>query len=188
LLDFWINSVFIDDNEEIETLRHDLFNKLKEKITHGCIGRTANYWYLCDYFGDSTYKIRAQIQISGNESFLNDIERKLTNRTYRDPESFVRRVTALASGKGQHYYGDVDVKIIRGETVENALLDSRKTENKEDSFSITSDGQGSRDNAGTGLTISSADDWNKDFQLLTTSQVEIHGECFHIKRKDHTFS
>ena len=31
-------------------------------------GQTANYWYLCDYFGDSNYIIRAQIHIYGHSS------------------------------------------------------------------------------------------------------------------------
>jgi hypothetical protein len=165
----------IEDEKEVEILRHDLFNKFKEKSSYGCVGHTANYWYLCDYFGDSNYKIKAQIQIDGNEKFLNDIERKLGNRTYRDAESFVRRIAALASGEGQYYYGNVDVKILRGETAKNAVLDSSKIENEENPFSTSSDGQSITDNAGTGLTISTEDDWIKDAGFFQTPDGTIYG-------------
>ncbi len=49
-------------------------HNIKEESSCGCIGRTADYWYLCDYFGDSKYRIRAQISIDGNEDLINAFE------------------------------------------------------------------------------------------------------------------
>ncbi len=73
----------LEDAREVEVLRHDLFGKFKEKSSFGCIGRTANYWYLCDYFGDSNYKVRAQIFIDGNEQFLKAFENAIRGKTFQ---------------------------------------------------------------------------------------------------------
>jgi len=161
----------IADKEETEVLRHNLFNKFKEKILHGCIGRTANYWYLCDYFGDSNYKIRAQIQIEGNELLLNAIENSLGNGSFRNAEDFIRRVRAIAASQGQYKDGNVNATITK-EANENASMDGRQY--KAGDFQGTNNGQSTRDNAGTGLTISSAEDWNSVLQSFSTPQGEIY--------------
>ena len=159
----------INDAEEVEVLRKDLFAKFKNKSSYGCVGRTANYWYLCDYFGESSYKIRTQIQINGNENLLNAIERDLGNGTFRDAEDFIRRVKAIAASYRQYYDGDVDVTVTK--TADgDAALDGRqyKTWNNQG----TSDGQSTGDN---GQTISTAEDWNRDVQLLRTPSGEVYG-------------
>ncbi len=159
----------ISDAEEVEVLRKDLFAKFKNKSSYGCVGRTANYWYLCDYFGDSSYKIRTQIQINGNENLLNAIERDLGNGTFRDAEDFIRRVRTIAASYRQYHDGDVDVTVTK--TADgDAALDGRqyKTWNNQG----TSDGQSTGDN---GQTISTAEDWNRDVQLLRTPSGEVYG-------------
>lgn len=87
------------DTEEIEVLRHDLFGKFKNKSSFGCIGHTANYWYLCDYFGDSTYKVRAQIFIDGNEELLRKFENAIRGKTIRSPDGFSRRFETFKSSQ-----------------------------------------------------------------------------------------
>lgn len=142
----------INDIEEVEVLRKDLFVKFKNKSSYGCVGRTANYWYLCDYFGESSYKIRAQIQINGNEDLLNAIEKNLGNETFRDAEDFIRRVRIIEASYRQYQDGDVDVTITRAADGD-AALDGRqyKTGNNQG----TSDGQSAGYN---GQTISTAED------------------------------
>ena len=108
--DYYID---IEDGEEIEVLRSDLFDKFKEKSAFGCVGHTSNFWYLCDYFGDSDYKIRAQIKIDGNEELINNIEKKLANETFTTARDFVRRIKAIVDGEGQYNNGDVDVAIVQ---------------------------------------------------------------------------
>ncbi len=168
----------ISDNEEIEILRKDLFAKFNNHSSYGCIGHTANYWYLCDYFGDSTYKIRAQILIDGNESLINAFENEIKNETFRSPEDFSRRFEAFKSGQGQHYNGGTDASIRITDSPDVRLAES-KLQKGNLSNTETSDGYGTKDNAGTGLTNSLANNWNDDFQkalqLFTTPQGEIYG-------------
>ena len=73
--------------------------------------RTANYWYLCDYFGDSRYRIRAQIFIDGNEDLINAFEDEIKDETFRSPKDFNRRFETFKSTKGQHYNGGTDATI-----------------------------------------------------------------------------
>ncbi len=162
----------INDIEEVEVLRKDLFAKFKNKSSYGCVGRTANYWYLCDYFGESSYKIRAQIQINGNEDLLNAIEKNLGNGTFRDAEDFIRRVRIIEASYRQYQDGDVDVTITRAADGD-AALDGRqyKTGNNQG----TSDGQSAGYN---GQTISTAEDWNRDVQLLQTPSGEVYGFAY----------
>ena len=162
----------INDIEEVEVLRKDLFAKFKNKSSYGCVGRTANYWYLCDYFGESSYKIRAQIQINGNEDLLNAIEKNLGNGTFRDAEDFIRRVRIIEASYRQYQDGGVDVTITRAADGD-AALDGRqyKTGNNQG----TSDGQSAGYN---GQTISTAEDWNRDVQLLQTPSGEVYGFAY----------
>ena len=158
--DYYID---IDDAEEIEVLRHDLFGKFKNKSSFGCIGRTANYWYLCDYFGDSTYKVRAQIFIDGNEEYINKIERELGKRTFRNTEGFIRWVTTITNEEGQHNNGNVDVKVIKGKTTENVSMASQQLPSEDNTDSGTSDGHGSVYNA------------EHQIETFTTPQGEVFG-------------
>ncbi len=103
--------ISIDNAEEIEVLRHDLFSKHTSKSSFGCIGRTANFWYLCDYFGDSEYKVRAQIKIDGNEKFLNAFENEIRGKTFRSAEGFNRWFETFRTTKGKHYDGWADAKV-----------------------------------------------------------------------------
>ena len=157
--DYYID---IDDAEEIEVLRHDLFGKFKNKSSFGCIGRTANYWYLCDYFGDSTYKVRAQIFIDGNEEFINAFEREIRGETYRSPEDFSRRLEAFKSSKGQYYNGGSDVKV-RITTAKNVGMDGSEIQSPQDANTRTSDGHGSIYNA------------EHQIETFTTPQGEVFG-------------
>lgn len=148
---FWIDKhyISIDDAEEIAILRHELFGKFKSQSAFGCVGRTANYWYLCDYFGDSEYKIRAQIKIDGNEKLLKAIEKQLGNRTFRDTEGFVRWIAALANTEGQHNNGDVNVEVVRGEAAGDVSVASGKVQTGTDADTGGSDGQSSISDAKT---------------------------------------
>ena len=74
-------------------------------------GQTANYWYLCDYFGDSNYIIRAQIHIYGNVPLINAFENEINNDTFGRTEDFSRRLEAFKSKQGQHYNGGADATI-----------------------------------------------------------------------------
>ena len=124
------------------------------KITHGCIGRTANYWYLCDYFGDSTYKIRAQILIDGNEKLLKAFEKEIKNETFRSPEDFGRRFETFKSRKGKHYDGGTDATF-RITNNGDAGMALSELSAKNISNTGTSDEQSARDKTirGTGTLI-----------------------------------
>ncbi len=158
--DYYIS---IDDAEEIEVLRHDLFGKLKNKSSFGCVGRTANYWYLCDYFGDSTYKVRAQIVIDGNEEYINEIERKLGKRTFRNTEGFIRWITTIINEERQYNNGNVDVKVIKGKTTENVSMDSQQLQSGDNPNPRTSDEQSSTYNE------------ESPIETFTTPQGEVFG-------------
>ena len=134
--------ISIYDNEEIEILRHDLFNKFKSKSSFGCVGRTANYWYLCDYFGDGDYKIREQIKIDGNEEYLNKIEKKLGKRTFRNTRGFIEWITTITDGKGQYNNGNVNVEIVRAATDSDVSMVGGKIQKGGDASPRGSDGYG----------------------------------------------
>ena len=150
------------DTEEIEVLRHDLFGKFKNKSSFGCIGHTANYWYLCDYFGDSTYKVRAQIFIDGNEELLRKFENAIRGKTIRNPDGFSRWFETFKSSQGQHNNGWSDVKI-RITTNGNAELVGREFQNSQDANQRRGDGRGSVYNA------------ESKIELFTTPQGEVYG-------------
>lgn len=101
----------LNDAEEAEILRHDLFNKFKNRSSYGSIGHTANYWYLCDYFGNSSYRVRARIEINGNEDFIKAFENEIKRSTFRSPEDFSRRFESFKSSKGQYYNGGANAEI-----------------------------------------------------------------------------
>ena len=152
----------LEDAEEVEVLRHNLFGKFKEKSSFGCIGRTANSWYLCDYFGDSNYKVRAQISIDGNEQFLNALENAIRGKTFRSPEDFSRRLEAFKSSQGQHNNGWSDVKV-RITTNGNAGVAVSKLSGSQDANKGRSNGYGSVYNAELGI------------ETFTTPQGEVYG-------------
>lgn len=159
----------IEDKEEIKVLRSDPFTKFKENSSYGCVGHTANYWYLCDYFGDSTYKIRVQILIDGNESLINAFENEIKKDTFRSPEDFSRRFETFKSKQGQHYNGGTDATIRITDSPDVRVAKSG-LQKENISITKTGNGYGTEDNAGTGLTSSSTSDWNKDFQFFKTPQ------------------
>ena len=152
----------LEDAEEVEVLRHNLFGKFKEKSSFGCIGRTANSWYLCDYFGDSNYKVRAQISIDGNEQFLNAFENAIRGKTFRSPEDFSRRLEAFKSSQGQHNNGWSDVKV-RITTNGNAGVAVSKLSDSQDANKGRGNGYGSVYNAELGI------------ETFTTPQGEVYG-------------
>lgn len=140
----------IDNAEETEVLRHDLFSQFKNNSSFGCIGHTANYWYLCDYFGDSNYKVRAQIFIDGNEKLINDFEREIRGETFRSPEDFNRRFETFKAAKGQHYNGGSDAKI-RITTNGNAGMAASKLQDWQTANKRGGNGYGSIYNAENGV-------------------------------------
>ena len=168
----------IEDSKEIEVLRHDLFNKFKGKSSYGCVGHTANYWYLCYYFGDSSFKIRAQVQIDGNEDLLNAIENNLGHGTFRNAEDFVRRVRALAASSGQHQDGDVIITILRP-AIKDANLDGKQYSQWNNQRANYEQSSGNiydvEDNVSSGRTSSLISDWNNDFAKFMTHAGEIYG-------------
>ena len=136
----------IEDKEEIEVLRSDPFTKFNENSSYGCVGHTANYWYLCNYLGDSTYKIRVQILIDGNESLINAFENEIKKYTFRSPEDFSRRFETFKSKQGQHYNGGTDVTIIISDSP-NVRMAKSKLQKGNISNATASDGQSTGDNA-----------------------------------------
>ena len=155
--------ISIYDNEEIEILRHDLFNKFKSKSSFGCVGRTANYWYLCDYFGDGDYKIREQIKIDGNEEYLNKIEKKLGKRTFRNTREFIEWITTITDGKGQYNNGNVNVEIVRAATNSDVSMVGGKIQKGGDANPRGSDGYGTIHNE------------ENQIDTFTTPDGEIYG-------------
>ena len=152
----------LDDAEEVEVLRHDLFGKFKDKSSFGCIGHTANYWYLCDYFGDSNYKVRAQIFIDGNEQFLNAFENAVRGKTFRDAEGFNRWFETFRTTQGKHYNGWANAKI-RITTNGNAGVAISKLQGSQDANKGRSNGYGSVYNA------------EHEIETFTTPQGEVYG-------------
>ena len=160
----YVNNYYIplDDAEEAEVLRHDLFGKFKNKSLFGCIGRTANYWYLCDYFGDSTYRVRAQVFIDGNEQFINAFEREIRNETFRSPEDFNRRFEAFRDSRGKHYNGWSNATL-RITNNGDAGVAVSKLQDSQDADQGGSNGQSSIHNA------------KSQIATFTTPQGEIYG-------------
>ena len=152
----------LNDAKEIEVLRHDLFDKFKNKSSFGCIGHTANYWYLCDYFGDSTYKVRAQILIDGNEEFVRKFENAIRGETFRSTEDFNRRLEAFKSSQGQYNNGWTDVKV-RITTNGNAGVVGRELQGSQDA------------NQGRGNGYDSVYNAESKIEFFTTPQGEVYG-------------
>lgn len=152
----------LNDAKEIEVLRQDLFDKFKNKSSFGCIGHTANYWYLCDYFGDSTYKVRAQIFIDGNEEFIRKFENAIRGETFRSTEDFNRRLETFKSSQGQYNNGWTDVKV-RITTNDNARVVGRELQGSQDANQGRGNGYGSVYNA------------ESKIDFFITPQGEVYG-------------
>ena len=133
---------------------------------------STNYWYLCDYFGDSNYKVRAQIFIDGNEQFINAFEREIRGETFRSPEDFSRRFKAFKSSQGQHNNGWTDAKI-RITTARDAGMVVSKFQGSQDANKGRSNGYGSVYNA------------ELEIEAFTTHQGEVYGfVCLALKSRN----
>ena len=86
--------------------------------------------------------------------------------TYRSAENLNRRFTTFGFTKGQHYYGYVNVERLKAKANGYAGVASSDLQKGNISDTGTSDGQGTGDNAGTGLMISLANDWNRKLRYL----------------------
>ena len=175
--DYYIN---IDDATEFSVLKSDLFSKHKNESAYGTIGMTANYWYLCDYFGDSSFKARAQIEINGNEDFIRAFENEIRNETFRSTEDFSRRFEAFKAAQGKHYNGGVDAEI-RITADGNAGMDISKFQEESVPQSSRNNGQSSGNNANSGLEgIQAA---IGEFDSIYSDAPAVQRECEEIKAK-----
>lgn len=113
--------------QEFTVLANDLFARFTDKTIIGCIGHTANYFYLCDYFGDAKLpKVRAAFEIEAND----DIKKEFFNTIYNETgissthldklleESWLRQRGLSRSGN------DIEN---RGKNDGNELVDSRQS-------------------------------------------------------------
>lgn len=114
----------------------------------------------CDYFGDSNYRIRAQIKIDGNEDLLNAVEAKLGHGTFRNAADFISRVRTIATRERQHQDGNVDVTVTKA-AVRDATVDGR--EHREWNNPRRNNGQSTGDNA------------KENIEAFVTSQGEVYG-------------
>lgn len=110
-------------------------------------------------FGDSRYKVRAQVFIDGNEALSNAFEDEIKNETFRSAEDFSRRFEASKAEQGQHYNGRTDATIRITDSPDVRMAES-KLQEKNIPNPGTSDGYGTEDNVGTGVTVSTAQEWN----------------------------
>ena len=111
---------------------------------------------------------------------INTIERRLGHGTFRNTRDFIRRVAAIISAKGQHNNDNANVTVIRA-TNRDASMDGRQY--RDGNQSGTNNGQSTGNNAdnqiedrdGSGLTTSTAEDWNRDADFFITPQGEVYG-------------
>lgn len=128
----WIDNYYIEvkDKAEWSIINSNLLNRFGNNSSFGTIARTANNWYLCDYFGEGSFKVRAIMQIDGNEDFLNEFEKyaRERNLTFRSPEDLSQSIREFAIRNGQHSNGRANVQIRRANDG-NAVLDRGALDN-----------------------------------------------------------
>lgn len=107
------------------------------------MARSANKWYLCDYFGeDKDVKVRVPFDIEADQEFINDFENEIKYKTFRNTTDIDRLLEELAHRKRQ--YNNVRTNASpRLESVGDVLLDSRQL--GERSNTRTSDDESAED-------------------------------------------
>lgn len=116
----------------------------------------------CDYFGDSNYKIRAQIFIDGNEALINVFENEIKKETFRRPEDFSRRFEAFKSAKGQYYNCGADATIRITDSPDVRMAESKLSD-------------GGISNTGTSNEQSARDNAKGIIKTFTNPQGEVYG-------------
>lgn len=110
----WLNNYYkkIKNKEDAAVIGHDLFQRYKNESAYGVVSRSANNWYLCDYFGEGSYRMRETVQIDGNEEDLNAYEQEIKqkNLTFRSAADFSRSFREFANRNRQRSNGNVSVQ------------------------------------------------------------------------------
>jgi hypothetical protein len=113
---------------EYTVLATDLFDKFGSKSVFGCIGNTANYYYLCYYFGDSKHpKVRAIFKIDAND----ETRRAFDSEVYRKggfSPSDIDAILEESWNRGTSGSWDFGDSENRGEYHKDELVDSRQSQ------------------------------------------------------------
>lgn len=113
---------------EYTVLATDLFDKFGSKSVFGCIGNTANYYYLCDYFGDIKHpKVRAIFKIDAND----ETRRAFDSEVYRKggfSPSDIDAILEESWNRGTSGSWDFGDSENRGEYHKDELVDSRQSQ------------------------------------------------------------
>jgi len=172
----WFDNYYIDieDKAEWSVVNSNLFGRFGNKSSYGTIARTANYWYLCDYFGEGSFKARAIMQIDGNEDFLNDFEEYVRNKklTFRSAEDFSQSIREFASRNGQRTDGGINVQIRRADNG-NAVLDRGTLDNGTHSNTRRNNGRSTRNTSDITITVKTNFEEINEYQRNTPREKRL---------------
>lgn len=83
--------------EDAAIVGSNLMSRYTTNTIHGVVSRSANVWYLCDYFGNKEVRPIASFTIKGTEDLLQYIEQKIKDENFKDAGALNRRIKAIKS-------------------------------------------------------------------------------------------